>query len=263
MKNWIKILLSFVVIIVYATMVSSSAKKKYSAKPAPITFKVPNYEYAPPTQSSVGSTDLKILLLEPRFNEKFKYADYRIFNDFSKFMAGDINESLTAKGYTVRGPFENYEGALYTDKVESDLLLNVQIDFDLNDQNVIWNGTEILVSGKRKTAVYNTQYKFSGFFVLSGKLNLSLSEPLTKEKIWVKNIPLKQRKINIISSGVYKNLRDYTAAFETEPSFSNPFITTMQDYYKEILNIAWDNLDPNELASLKKYTKEIREKKKY
>jgi hypothetical protein len=178
-------------------------------------------------------------------------------------MAGDINESLTAKGYTVRGPFENYEGALYTDKIESDLMLNVQIDFDLNDQNVIWNGTEILVSGKRKTAVYNTQYKFSGFFVLSGKLNLSLSEPVTKEKIWVKNIPLKQRKINIISSGVYKNLRDYTAAFETEPSFSNPFITTMQDYYKEILDIAWTNLDPNELASLKKYTKEIREKKKY
>ena len=123
--------------------------------------------------------------------------------------------------------------------------------------------TEILVSGKRKTAVYNTQYKFSGFFVLSGKLNLSLSEPITKEKIWVKNIPLKQRKINIISSGVYKNLRDYTAAFEAEPSFSNPFVTTMQDYYKEILDIAWTNLDPNELASLKKYTKEIREKKKY
>ena len=33
----------------------------------------------------------------------------------------------------------------------------------------------------------------------------------------------------------------------------------MQDYYKEILDIAWTNLDPNELASLKKYTKEIRE----
>ena len=77
-----------------------------------------------------------------------------------------------------------------------------------------------------------------------------------------KNIPLKQRKINIISSGVYKNLRDYTAAFEAEPSFSNPFVTTMQDYYKEILDIAWTNLDPNELASLKKYTKEIREKAK-
>ena len=263
MKNWIKISLSFVVIIVYATMVSSSAKKKYVAKSAPITFKVPNYEYAPPSQTSAGSNDLKILLVEPKFNDKFKYADYRTFNDFSKFMAGDINESLTAKGYTVRGPFENYEAALYTDKVETDLLLNVQIDFDLNDQNVIWSGTEIKVSGKKKTAVYNTLYKINGFFVLSGKLNLSLSEPITKEKIWVKNIPLKQRKINIISSGVYKNLRDYTAAFESEPSFSNPFVTTMKDYYKEILDIAWTNLDPNELASLKKYTKEIREKKKY
>ena len=263
MKNWTKIILSFVVIIVYATMVSSSAKKKMVTVAKPLAFKVPSYEYAPPSQTSVGSNDLKILLVEPRFNDKFKYADYRTFYDFSKFMAGDLNESLTAKGYTIRGPFENYEGALYTDKVESDLLLNVQIDFDLNDQNIVWSGSQIQVSGKKKTAVFNTLYKINGFFVLSGKLNLSLSEPITKEKIWVKSIPLKQRKINIVSTGTYKILRDYSAAFETEPSFSNPFVPTMQDYYKEILDIAWTNLDPNELASLKKYTKEIREKKKY
>jgi hypothetical protein len=178
-------------------------------------------------------------------------------------MTGDLNESLTAKGYTVRGPFENYDVALYTDKVESDLLLNVQIDFDLNDQNIAWTGSEIQVSGKKKSAVFNTLYKLNGFFVLSGKLNLSLSEPITKEKIWVKSIPLKQSKINIVSTGTYKILRDYSAAFEKEPSFSNPFVTIMQDYYKEILDLAWTNLDPNELASLKKYTKEIREKKKY
>jgi hypothetical protein len=263
MKNWIKISLSLVVIIVYATMVSSSAKKKYVSTVSVPTFKVPSYDYTPPTNTNAGANDLKILLIEPRFNEKFKYADYRVFNDFSKFMTGDINEALTSKGYTVRGPFENYESVLYTDKMESDLLLNVQIDFDVNDQNVNWYGSQILVSGKKKTAIYTTQYKMSGFFMLAGKINISLSEPITKEKIWVKNVPLKQRKINVVSTGVYKNLRDYTAAFESEPNFANPFIPVMQDYYKEILSIAWASLDPNELASLKKYTKEIREKKKY
>jgi len=263
MKNWIKIGLSFLVIIGYATMVASSAKKKYVTAVAAPTFKLPSYDYTPPTNTSAGSNDLKILLIEPRFSDKFKYTDYRVFNDFSKFMTGDINEALTSKGYVVRGPFENYEGVLYTDKVESDLMLNVQIDFDVNDQNVNWMGSQILVSGKKKNALYTTQYKIAGFFMLSGKVNLSLSEPITKEKIWVKNIQLKQRKINIISAGNYKNLRDYSTAFETEPGFANPFIPVMQDYFKEILDIAWANLDPNELASLKKYTKEIREKKKY
>jgi hypothetical protein len=52
-------------------------------------------------------------------------------------------------------------------------------------------------------------------------------------------------------------------AFETEPTFANPFIPALQDYYKEILDIAWASLDPNELTTLKKYVKEIREKKKY
>ena len=265
MKNWIKISLSLAVIVVYATMASSSAKQKITTTVTPTapTFKVPTYAYVPPAHATIVNNDLKILLIEPKYNEKFKYADYRIFNDFSKFMVGDINESLTAKGYLVRGPFDNYEGALYTDKVESDLLLNIQIDFDLNDQNINWSGNEILVSGKKQTAVYRTDYKMNGFFMLSGKVILSLSEPLTKEKIWVKNVQLKQRKINIVSTRDYKMLRDYSVAFEAEPNFANPFIPAMQDYYKEILDIAWANLDPNELNNLKKYVKEIREKKKY
>ncbi len=265
MKNWIKISLSLIVIGCYSIMASSSARKKITTTVTPTapTFKVASYAYTPPAHASVGANDLRILLIAPHYNEKFKYADYRIFNDFSKFMVSDINESLTSKGYIVRGPFENYEGALYTDKFESDLLLNVQLDFDLNDQNINWSGNEILVSGKKQTAVYRTDYKMSGFFTLSGKVTLSLSEPITKEKIWVKNVQLKQRKINIVSTRDYKTLRDYSAPFEAEPNFANPFIPAMQDYYKEVMDITWANLDPNELASLKKYVKEIREKKKY
>jgi hypothetical protein len=264
MKNWIKISLSLMVIIVYATMVSSSAKKKFVAvAPPPPTFKVPSYAYTPPAHASISGNDLKILVVEPTYNSKFKYADYRIFTDFKKFMSGDINESLTTKGYLVRGPFETYEGAMYSDKTESDLLLNIELDLDLNDQNINWKGTEILVSGKKKTAVYTNIYKLDGYFTLSGKVNISISEPITKEKIWVKNVPLKQRMIRIASKNEYKTYRDYSLAFETEPIFANPFIPALQDYYKEILDIAWASLDPNELTTLKKYVKEIREKKKY
>ena len=264
MKNWLKISLSLLVVIVYAAMVSSSAKKKVAtASVQPPTFIVPSYTYTPPAHTNISGNDLKILVVEPKYNDKFKYADYRIFNDFKKFMSSDISESLTTKGYLVRGPFENYEGAMYTDKTESDLLLNLELDFDLNDQNINWKGTEILVSGRKKTAVYTNIYKLDGYFTLSGKLNISISEPITKEKIWVKNVQLKQRVIRIASKNDYKNLRDYSLAFETEPSFANPFIPTLKDYYKEILDIAWASLDPNELATLKKYVKEIREKKKY
>lgn len=264
MKNWIKISLSLAVIIVYAAIATSSAKKKFVAvAPAAPTFTVPSYAYTPPAHASISGNDLKILVVEPKYNDKFKFADYRLFNDFKKFMSGDINESLTTKGYLVRGPFENYEGAMYTDKTESDLLLNIELDFDLNDQNINWKGTEILVSGKKKTAVYTNIYKLDGYFTLSGKVNISISEPITKEKVWVKNVQLKQRVIRIASKNEYKHLRDYALAFETEPTFANPFIPALKDYYKEILDITWASLDPNELSSLKKYVKEIREKKKY
>ena len=84
MKNWIKILLSFVVIIVYATMAISSAKKTYRTVNKPATFKVSNFEFSPPSQAKTGSGNLKILLIEPHFNEKFKYSEILIFNEFLK-----------------------------------------------------------------------------------------------------------------------------------------------------------------------------------
>lgn len=263
MKNWIKILLSFVVIIVYATMAISSAKKTYRTVNKPVTFKVSNFEFSPPSQAKTGSGNLKILLIEPHFNEKFKYSEILIFNEFLKSFSGDLNELLTSKGYIVRGPFENFENALYSDKMESDLLLNLQIDFNLNDQNINWSGIQVLSGGKKKNATYSTQYKIDGFFLLSGKVNLYISEPITKEKVWVKNIQLKPKKVPVISNLMYKNLRDYSTAFESDPNFANPFLISMEEYYKEILNITWSNLDPNELNTLKKYTTEIRENKKY
>jgi hypothetical protein len=142
-------------------------------------------------------------------------------------------------------------------------LFNAQIDFNLNDQNINWSGIQVLSGGKKKNAVYSTQYKIDGFFLLSGKVNFYISEPITKEKIWVKNIQLKPKKVPVTSNLLYKNLRDYSSAFESDPNFANPFLISMEEYYKEILNITWANLDPNELNTLKKYTLEIRENKKY
>jgi hypothetical protein len=82
MKNLLKILFSFIIIFIYAIIAISSAKKTYKTVNKPATFKVSNFEFSHPPQAKTGSANIKILLIEPHFNEKFKYSENLIFNEF-------------------------------------------------------------------------------------------------------------------------------------------------------------------------------------
>jgi len=255
-------LLASLVVMAYAALYIASSAPKATAPPPVPTIKAPDYDYAPPEKAPAKSAQVVFLLVDPAYQEKFAYSNYKIFSDFSKAMAADYNESLTAKGYSVRGPFEYYDQVVYNDKKESDLLLQVEIDFDINGSNVNWSSFSEYVSGKGRYATYRTAYKYAGFFILSGKVNLVAAEPLTKEKLWAKSIPLKQKQVYI--APVYNTLeRSYNVGFSRDPGVINPMIEALQDYYKQVFNTSWNHLDPNELAPLKKEVLEIREKKKY
>lgn len=255
-------LLASLVVLAYAALYLASSAPKATA-PAPVaTIKAPNYDFEPPEKAPAKSAQVVFLLVDPAYQEKFAYSGYKIFSDFSKAMSADYNESLTAKGYSVRGPFEYYDQVVYNDKKESDLLLQVEIDFDINSSNINWNGYNQYVSGSGRNTVYRTAYTYAGFFILSGKVNLVAAEPLTKEKLWAKSIPLKQKQVYI--APVYGSQdRSFNTGFSRDPGVINPMIEALQDYYKQVFNTSWNHLDPNELAPLKKEVLEIREKKKY
>ena len=249
--------------ILFIIFLAASATQKVAPPPPPPTIKVPMYDYAPPQNEKPKSAQVVFLLVDPSYQDKFKFSSYKLFSDFSKAMSADYNEALTAKGYTVRGPFEYYDQVVYSDKKESDLLLSVEIDFDLNDQNIKWVAHQYYVSGKGKYAQFGTNYSIDGFFVLSGKVNMVVSEPITREKLWAKSIPLKQKEIPVSSSYYYEQLKNYNSAFTKDPTVINPIIKALEEYYQHVFTTSWNHLDPNELTPLKKEVVEIREKKKY
>jgi len=258
-SNHISILV--LAVFVAFSMASTSARKVEQAPPPP-TIKVAQYDYEPSVKEKAKSAQVVFLLVDPAYQDKFKYSSYKLFTDFSKAMSSDFNEALTQKGYTVRGPFEYYDQVVYSDKKESDLMLSVDIDFDLNDQNVKWNPVNYLSGSGRNARYVLSHYNISGFFVLSGKVNLIVSEPITREKLWAKSIPLKQVEIPI--TNYYQILENnYNSSLLKDPNVINPIVSALEQYYKTVFTTAWLNLDPNELTPLKKEVIEIREKKKY
>lgn len=261
-KN-LKHLLSFIAALFFIIIFLASATQKATPPPPPPTIKVATYDYSPPQHEKPKSAQVVFLLVDPSYQEKFKYSNYKLFSDFSKAMAADYNEALTAKGYTVRGPFEYYDQVVYSDKKESDLMLSVEIDFDLNDQNINWMPHQYYISGKGKYVQYGTNYSIGGFFVLSGKINIVVSEPITREKLWAKSIPLKQKQIPVSSYYYHEQLKNYNIPFSKDPLIINPITKALEEYYQYVFNTSWNHLDPNELTPLKKEVVEIREKKKY
>jgi len=258
-----KNLLSAIAAIFFITILLASATQKATPPPPPPTIKVATYDYAPPQNEKPKSAQVVFLLVDPSYQERFTYSNYKLFSNFSKAMSADYNEALTAKGYTVRGPFEYYDQVVYSDKKESDLMLSVEIDFDLNDQNINWIPHQYYISGKGKYIQYGTNYSIGGFFILSGKVNMVVSEPITREKLWAKSIPLKQKQIPVSSYYYHSQLKNYNSAFTKDPLIINPITNALEEYYQHVFNTSWNHLEPNELTPLKKEVVEIREKKKY
>ena len=98
---------SLLVIILFIgfAMASAPARTVQQAPPPP-TIKVAQYDYEPAVKEKSKSAQVVFLLVDPAYQDKFKYSSYKLFTDFSKAMSADFNEALTQKGYTVRGPFE-------------------------------------------------------------------------------------------------------------------------------------------------------------
>lgn len=82
---------------------------------------------------------------------------------------------------------------------------------------------------------YNAACADSVYFILSGKVNLVAAEPLTKEKLWAKSIPLKQKQVFI--APFYKSPdKTFNVGFSHDPGVINPMIDALQDYYKQVFN---------------------------
>ena len=63
------------------------------------------FDFSPPSRAGVGSTGLTIAMVKPSYVDK--NAEYLVspFNEMAERMASDFDELLTAKGFTMRGPY--------------------------------------------------------------------------------------------------------------------------------------------------------------
>ncbi len=221
-----------------------------------------NFDWTPPSTATTKSSDIAIILVRPIYEEKFKDSKAPIYQRFSKNMGSDFEEMLIAKGYTIRGPYDTYDEIVFSDKSETDLMLEVEIDFSSTWANNAFKKSADALSA----ALGQTSYKYwlDGELLMGGKINLVIRESVTLEKLWIKSLKLSDKSIKVITNKVSAS-NDDTAFNQLVNSagYLNPISTLLDEYYQQALTTAWNQLEPQELRALKKQVKELRSKKGY
>ncbi len=225
---------------------------------APTTTKreVKNFDWTPPTTASAKSADLSIILLNPSYVDGFEDSKEEIFKKFAKNMSADFEEALVAKGYSLRGPYDTYDEIVFSDKSETDLMLDVKIDFNYEFENGAFKKTASLGAAMLGATAY--KYYINGDLYLGGKINLVIYESMTKEKLWVKSIKLSDKTVTM-RTGKHNSVKELIG----DPGYLNPISVALDEYYQQALKTAWNHLDPRELNALKIQVRELRAKKGY
>ena len=258
----------------------------------PITF-----DYAPTTEAAPGSAEVTFVVVGAQLAKPAQQnaaltlfnVQVPLFDDFANTMTNDFMEVLNARGYGVTGPFKTYDEVIHPVKEGNDLLLTAEVNFITNTRDI-------------RMGEVHTGPNFESHYTLVGSVNvvcdvkLVLSECLTNEPMWTKNVTLDPftvqmnstypfytagglttlavqygklpvQQLTSISHDVY-NTRVFPNCpievfLEKDNEFYNNLGRALKMQYKEVLGVVYTYLDPREMAIVKNQAMELRERKVY
>ena len=168
-----------------------------------------------------------------------------LFRTFASNMTKDFGEILTARGFSVKGPFNEYDLMTYSDKEGSNLVLTAEVEF-------ISDLTQLS---------YSTFSKVNGPLTVSCHVNLVAYESLTKNRLWTKSVAITPLRVELASRKAYPNGASLHTLLVNENQFYTALGRALEAQYTEIMNRIYGYLEPKEMAIVKQAGQNLRERK--
>jgi hypothetical protein len=211
------------------------------------------FDYAPPSRAESGATSLTIALVKPRFvgeNPEYYTAP---FNEMASSMANDFEELLSAKGFTMRGPFGSRDEMVYNDKMNSSFAFEVAIDLQPQYHRKYKYDPGLGV-------IKAPSYRMSGDVTLAGNLIITASSPQYGEKLWKKSIALDRQTFPCTGSLKWNGLPSITDELTQDNEVYNTVSRELEKYYAKALTLAWQQIDAQEMKSVAEQAKKADKK---
>ncbi|TAL59872.1 MAG: hypothetical protein EPN85_08535 [Bacteroidetes bacterium] len=238
---------SAITLIVFALLYFGCATKK-----ATTALVIPDFDFSPPSPVAPGSAGIKIALFDPIYPGNFMYSNKSPFKHFRSSMGKDFEEVLTARGFTVKGPYEAYDLMTYSDKTECELGLFVDIELNIDKTSGGWRYHP---SGAYGTGNFS---KYEGTLTLSGKITLYISETFTRQKLIVKSLPIPQTELAVKAEAKYQGPQADNTVPLDDPGVHNPISNALKEFYQSTMKRAWDLLVKDDLIRVKDQVPQIR-----
>jgi len=232
---------------------------------APTVMRVPaKFDFSPPSRVKSGSTNITIAIVKPTYVGQNPEYFVPPFNEMASSMGNDFEELLTAKGFTVRGPFGSRDEMVYNDKINSNFVLEISIQLNPQYNRKFTTSQKVKLGSiinPYSNLQFNTTHKMHGEITLSGYLVVNAKSSQFGELIWKKNIALDPASFNYDGSIIWKeDVPTMADELKLDNLVYNTLSSELQKFYMKSLNLAWQQIDPEEMKSVSEQAKKADKK---
>ena len=228
-----------VVVLTYIVLAGCAVHVEPEPPRAIITF-----DYSPP-ETTPGSANLTFAVVGAEIVGGTYGNPIPLFQTFASNMTKDFGEILTARGFSFKGPFQNYDIMTYSDKEGTDLILTAEVEFSSDT-------TQLRLSSIGRA---------SGLIIVSCHVNLVAKESLTKNRLWTKSVAITPITVELISRNVYPNGVSLARLLVNENKFHNDLGRALEGQYNEVLNRIYGYIEPEGMATVGEAAKKLRKQK--
>ena len=215
-----------------------------------------NFIFNMPKQDTASPVDVTFTVFNPSYKTSggLMWFSSKPFANLHSALQQDIQKVLMAKGFLIRGPFENYDLIPYQDKKRIDLLMmtTIELSVSLKDQNEKLENFWAYKPGMLQT----------GTAEVTGKIVIEAKETATRELMWVKPIDIKKFQFPYVVRVPWGQPITRSKLYSYEPIFIG-MARGLEEQYPEIMNTFYKLLDPEEMTIIKKEARELKSKKGY
>jgi len=228
-----------IIIVVFITVAGCAVHVEPELPRAIITF-----DYSPP-EMMPGSANLTFAVVGAEIVGGRRGTPIPLFKTFASNMTKDFSEILTARGFSVKGPFQDYDIMTYTDKEGTDLILTAEVEFSSDTTQI------------RPSSIG----RLNGSIIVSCHVNLVAYESLTRNRLWTKSVAITPITVELISRNVYPNGASLATLLVNENKFHNDVGRALESQYTEIMNRIYGYIEPEGMSIVGEAAQKLRQQK--
>ena len=242
-------------------LIACTATKRMNTT-APAVQRIPaRFDFSPPSRAQVGSAGITIAIVKPTYVGKNPEYFVPPFNEMAESMGNDFEELLTAKGFTMRGPFGSRDEMVYNDKLNSSFVLEVGIELNPQYNRKYVTSTKINWAALvNPNATPISTQRMSGEITLGGNLVINAKSSQYGELIWKKNIALEPSSFTYTGSIAWTGIPTMAEELNKDNQVYNVLSSELEKFYLKALNLAWQQIDPAEMKTVAEQAKKADKK---